>query len=68
MLKYSEIDHPHHFLIKSLGAHALIYLSRYVYHLSEIPICLSKQSNFATNSPISFIFNFRSRDMSRDHN
>ena len=34
----------------------------------EMPICLSKQSNFTTNSPISFIFNFWSRDMSRDHN
>ena len=29
---------------------------------------LSKQSKFATNSLISFIFNFWSRDMSRDHN
>ena len=27
-----------------------------------------KQSKFATNSQISFIFNFWSRDMSRDNN
>ena len=33
-----------------------------------MPICLSKKSKFATNSPISLIFNFWSRDMSRDHN
>ena len=31
-------------------------------------ICLSKLSKFATNSPNSFIFNFWSREMSRDHN
>ena len=31
-----------------------------------MPICLSKKSKFATNSPISLIFNFWSRDMSRD--
>ena len=33
-----------------------------------MPICLSKQSKFATNSPISFIFDFLSRHMSLDHN
>ena len=33
-----------------------------------MPICLFKQSKFATNSLISFIFNFWSRDMSLDHN
>ena len=33
-----------------------------------MPICLSKQSKFATNSPTSIIFNFWSRDMSLDHN
>ena len=40
---------------------------KYVYCLSEMLICLSKQSKFATNSPISFIFNVWSRDMSCDH-
>ena len=40
----------------------------YVYLFSEMPICLSKQSKFAIISPITFIFSFWSRDMSRDHN
>ena len=39
-----------------------------VYLLSEMTICLSKQSKFATNAPISFIFNFWSPVTSRGHN
>ena len=39
-----------------------------VYLLSEMIICLSKQSKFATNAPISFIFNFWSPVTLRDHN
>ena len=35
---------------------------------SAMPLCLSQQSKFATNSPISFIFNFWPRDKSRFHN
>ena len=32
-----------------------------------MPTCLSKYSKLPTNSPISFIFNFWPRDMSRNH-
>ena len=39
-----------------------------MFTVSEKPIYLSKQSKLATNFPISFIFNFWSRDMLRDHN
>ena len=38
-------------------------LGMFIFYAWEKPIYLSKQSKFATNSPISFIFNFWSRDM-----
>ena len=41
---------------------------KYLYPHSEMSIFLSKQSKFATNSQIFFIFNFPSPDRSRDHN
>ena len=41
---------------------------RHVNPLSETPIYLSKQSKFAINLPIPFIFDFWSRDMSCDRN
>ena len=37
-------------------------LGMFIFYLWEKPSYLSKQSKFATNSPISFIFNFWSRD------
>ena len=61
-------------LAKSIYYYLLFYYSfqtkkvRYVYPLSETTSYLFKQNKFATNWPISFIFNSLSRDMSSDHN